>query len=670
MERLEGGRIRITGVPFQRDRGLSREEELRQRIISEHSLENYFSIIRLGSNADFTPGSVFIGGQVLDAPKPRRNRIDVNINYDESYYRRRCPADVPGILYRETGDTAPIVAFQFDGGKKVRAVFYVEHKTLILGSPHYTGFRSYFSKIMSYLVEHGNLLVLPPKPAPADTTQYIRMIELHQGEQKIVKLNADRKMCTVGCDPEFELIRNGSCARPDDYRGTAKSHEIGTDGAGAQIEIRPRAYEKPSDVVSYMIGIMERFPGGEELGVVGDYAPLGGHIHVGVGSSYSPPPDLTYLYDLFLGRPTLNFSGQARDSYKRLGSYENKGYGFEYRTPPAAIFINPEIARISMKIMKTLTECFINGQVMEINERPQFEDYWNYCGLIPKEYEQWQEFLNKYLVDKTPAKNVLPAWLSDEAKSRYSSKLKEARTSPDKQRFESQIACRTQRQRPAPRPSIPPISGEISDDAPQRRIVFNDDWDERVKALFERLFVQLLPPNARPVRLFGLAATRGDNSIFGFTLEGYNTLPIESNPWRDYGLPYVIRMSTLGLSQHLVERIVRAIVAVHTGRTATDARQAASPSPVEQAAIELLQSMGVDDAERAERIAARAGLTAAEPAERLVAEPIDDAVRAVRTNAERDERLAADARTRAERAIAAASRAQSAHVDEDWSDTE
>lgn len=404
MERLEGGRIKIVGQkPTERNRTPVRRSPKDE---AEHrcNFQSYFdSVVYQDSTPEaikvFAPRTVFIGCmQVSESPR-RRPSLVVNINgpYHGAFQPQRGRGTNAYSFVEPTPwarrESENVITIKFDEKPFYRGYFYVSSKTLVIGTvlADHRG-PEYLQAIMEYLVANGHLVARPRTEAPVQLeaeSQYKKGVEFHNGQRVYVRLPLPRATCKVGCDPEFEYVQAGRPTQaPNSYRSL--TGEIGLDGAGSQIEIRPKAFEKPSDVVSYMIGIMRRMDDAH-LSTKGDRYPLGGHVHVGVpGGSYAPPADLLFLLDFFLGKPTINLSGTARSSYRALGKFESKPWGFEYRSAPAAIFHWPEFARLAMKICKFVTEAYINAQTIIVNAEPTFEDYWNYCGLFPREYERWQ----------------------------------------------------------------------------------------------------------------------------------------------------------------------------------------------------------------------------------------------------------------------------------------
>jgi len=145
----------------------------------------------------------------------------------------------------------------------------------------------------------------------------------------------------LGADPEFEelLQENGYEPIYTNRTGLEIEDEIGCDGAGAQLELRPKPANTPKELVKNIKQLIELIP---PVSVKGDKYPIGGHIHIGLPFKF----EYIELLDDFLGRRFLNLSGMARAGYKKLGSYELKPWGFEYRSLPSACYTTPELLRL------------------------------------------------------------------------------------------------------------------------------------------------------------------------------------------------------------------------------------------------------------------------------------------------------------------------------------
>ena len=220
----------------------------------------------------------------------------------------------------------------------------------------------------------------------------------------------------IGADPEFELIRNGKIVEASDliYDDDECSNPIGLDGSGDQVEIRPKP-GSPRKVIKNIRTLIKEFSDEYkncDLTDSGDMYPLGGHIHVGIGEKYYPPSSLITLLDDFIGRPTTNLSGEARDGYGDLGDVRAQPHGFEYRTPPASIFSNPMVAYCSLEATRNLCNKFFNEETFEYsldieqNGIPCPQDYVKYCGLTEKQANYFVDFLYNYV----PAKSIRASW--------------------------------------------------------------------------------------------------------------------------------------------------------------------------------------------------------------------------------------------------------------------
>ena len=169
----------------------------------------------------------------------------------------------------------------------------------------------------------------------------------------------------LGCDPEFEVLTPGNTIlRASDLHTISDTGSIGRDGCGQQIEFRPRP-GKPDDLVTEIETLFRQYSlipecSNTSLCFSGHTYPVGGHIHIGLGRRLSPTTQFLQLLDDFVGIPSIDCSGRARGSYRRMSAYESKNWGFEYRTPPAILFYNPTLTRISLKLIYNLTNRYVN----------------------------------------------------------------------------------------------------------------------------------------------------------------------------------------------------------------------------------------------------------------------------------------------------------------------
>lgn len=243
--------------------------------------------------------------------------------------------------------------------------------------------------------------------------QITQELNLQKIENAIIQDITKKKKVEVliGCDPEFELTRNNRVLKADRHISVEDMYHgpIGVDGAASQIEIRPKP-GTPAQVTRNIKKLIKTFSSDYEefdLSTVGNKYPLGGHIHVGIGNEYSPDSDLISLLDHFVGSATIEMSGTARSEYKRLGKCRSQPHGFEYRTPPGSVFMNPGMAYITMKIVKNICERYFNEKEIVYDESaPVIQDYVNVCGLTEKQAKYFLNTCKNY----TPTRSIRASW--------------------------------------------------------------------------------------------------------------------------------------------------------------------------------------------------------------------------------------------------------------------
>ncbi|MFZ8810949.1 MAG: putative amidoligase domain-containing protein [Pyrobaculum sp.] len=216
-------------------------------------------------------------------------------------------------------------------------------------------------------------------------------------EEKLGELDLN---LTLGGDPEFEVFKDGvlvpACTVPIFRRG-AFSGPIGLDGAEHIAELRPDPACSEEEYAENFLALAKRVKEeGVLLSVQGDYYPLGGHIHVGSSNPFvaralkEGASSFIEALDDFVGRVLLPTSGEARGEYKNLGAYEFKEYGWEYRTPPASFYADPEVVRIVYKLTRNLVEVLLREgelsyEVLE-DGRAKKEEYYRFLTKEETEY--------------------------------------------------------------------------------------------------------------------------------------------------------------------------------------------------------------------------------------------------------------------------------------------
>jgi len=318
---------------------------------------------------------------------------------------------------------------------------------------------------------------------------------------------------TLGTDPEFEESESTEEYRPiyTNVEG-GTSAPVGRDGAGAQIEIRPQPASDPKQLVENIRTLISQCP---PIAIKGDRFPLGGHIHFG---GIRPETGALKVLDDFLGKKLINLSGRARSSYKRLGAFETKTWGFEYRTLPSAWLHNPEISYIVLKLAKKLMEkLFSAGRLVyyveDNNELGAVkEEYRKY--LSAREVEKFFNFIDNY---SAQAAQIINAnW----------------------------------------------IGGRRGRRRVKAAITFRDEWNSRIKGQLEQLISAGLRGRPYELVLFGLSANRGEVCNYRSKVFGQiNDFPIFENGKIKIGLPYSFRSGQLEMSAPgTVEKVAKEII--------------------------------------------------------------------------------------------------------------
>ena len=309
---------------------------------------------------------------------------------------------------------------------------------------------------------------------------------------------------TLGADPEFILKDDGKTVSASSVFNSVTA-PIGCDGEGTQLELRPTPSTQPQQVVRSIRQLLKEVSQhGYEVSTNTPSYALGGHIHVGVGGSLTPSKTLLKALDDFLGIPTRYLT--CRRGYGGCSNFETKPWGFEYRTPSAAIFSHPAVARIALKIVKNLVKLAIQDKDVSYGEVPQLQDYIKICKLTPKEAETFMIFTRNF----QPSDNVLGLW-----------KVKK-----------KNVARKTY-----------PLT-----------LHFNDEWDDTVRGFLVDKAFRCRLPKPMTITLFGLKASRGD--VCTIPVPGYEVIAHSAASTTSLGIARSLRVDTT-LEQ--AEKLWRAI---------------------------------------------------------------------------------------------------------------
>ncbi len=343
--------------------------------------------------------------------------------------------------------------------------------------------------------------------------------EVFQGEALLLSKEEIASLITLGGDPEFEIYDEDGPVRAIDVLEEIYdlSYDellhtpIGVDGSGDSVELRPRESTDPETYVrrvqALLMELEDSLRGwGYWISARGDKYPLGGHIHIGshdgdvVDAIVYNRREIVSLLDTFIGW-TLETSGPARGSYALRRAYEEKDWGFEYRTPPVSIYHHPKMVEITYKLVKGLVVELLSTPKVEvvINQktgRPVFKEYTRF--LTPAEARYFLTFSKRWQASR---EMDYEAWGL------------------------------------IPRP-------------PRLTVVFNDDWlDERKEYFRSRILELFLGPRKMDltIELYGLKRSRG--FVFALPTAPNNLClsepPKDPHPYRGrvvVGLPWEVRM--------------------------------------------------------------------------------------------------------------------------------
>jgi hypothetical protein len=190
------------------------------------------------------------------------------------------------------------------------------------------------------------------------------------------------RISVIGTDPEFELILNGDVVRARDY---FDDYEIGHDGAGTQLELRPNPTDNIEKLIANIKTLFEKVTKQAfAIGTAGNSVAIGSHIHFG-GINYLPFPDYHFIkiLDSWLYEKLAILNGAARDHFATPGAQRRKSWGFEYRSLPSGIFAHPILAKAVFKLAKCLADKWWNFE--QIQMTPNNDNYLEF--ITPEELD-------------------------------------------------------------------------------------------------------------------------------------------------------------------------------------------------------------------------------------------------------------------------------------------
>lgn len=472
---------------------------------------------------------------LLTDVKATVQKVIINRTFDQ-WTRRRNRLVFSGIQISKIKDrkrnTEKIIAFYFPNTRRPFAIYIPRTGATVTSarSPH-----DQFFADLQRAPEYQQAKAARPISNAERAEQSTRFI-MRGAELKALPAGTERAKVKYGSDPEFELLDSETltplCAAaiPDYFRPRNwTSSPIGLDGEGNQIELRPAAANTPEELADKIKELLKTCP--YPLGFTGNRYACGCHIHVGVGQSYMPPEDLLNLFHLFLGKPAKVLNGQARRDYARLDyrPLEVKPHGFEYRSAPAAIIQTPRFFALCARIIGRLTEHYISGDVIEVNDTPDFEDYFNFCGFSLDDYKYFLEHLTP-ITPASPNFDTARLWLNEEELAE-----RDGTAAAIKQQ-DAERAERAEQQM------------RLNELTANERTQLGDTWQPAAAAIVAEVFAGLgerLERAGLIVSLFGLDISRGDVT-YNYNAPEFNELPAGTFANRDaqylrFGLAYRLR---------------------------------------------------------------------------------------------------------------------------------
>jgi len=278
-----------------------------------------------------------------------------------------------------------------------------------------------------------------PTPAPTNHTN-------SGGDNMPLRASSSLHLSKLGMDPEFELYWDGRIVNASrhwfgrDY----DSGEIGLDGSGAQIELRPHPATSPDGLVRNVQGLFRDFMAASsstprDLGIQGNHYPLGAHIHFGLrptpqgGTQETDVDKFTSILDWALGGIILPLSGRARkeSSYYLLSAWRTNDHGFEYRSLPSAIFANPTVLGVVLKACWNLGQDFFNNDGIRARFQPGDMAGWDRLRTVARLNRQEIDTLQGlvYNYENMP-KRIRAAWLGESVSTGRSTSTRTTTTVP------------------------------------------------------------------------------------------------------------------------------------------------------------------------------------------------------------------------------------------------
>ena len=175
----------------------------------------------------------------------------------------------------------------------------------------------------------------------------------------------------LGADPEFELVVGGEVVRASRIL-REDVHlpwgDIGVDGAGSPLELRPFPSESPKALVGNVGRLLLAVPkvlGGYPSTMCEAFA-IGGHVHIGgIPTGTEDLRGVASALDDALGDIfySLNPRTRIRQGYGQRGDWRPQTWGVEYRTPPSSTWAHPKVALTFLGAIKWVVQTLLGGSL-------------------------------------------------------------------------------------------------------------------------------------------------------------------------------------------------------------------------------------------------------------------------------------------------------------------
>ena len=258
----------------------------------------------------------------------------------------------------------------------------------------------YGSKFVGFYCKKHNILSLSDiVHTPGNERHLTAIIEamLENDLLRILESSPTKKTISLGTDPEMESVVDGNVVSAAGLIQLSNREKVYISHDGhtqPQRELRPDPGATPEELVENLkdlIKISSFF--GEDLSVLGKTCPLGGHIHIG---NASPSKELVQVLDYFLF-PFNEFSSKERikSKYGKPGDVRLQPHGFEYRTPPPAWLLTPNLALKTLQLTKLIVENIINNIDVNISNNFEWDEYKENLSSLGFDNEWIGEFENE-----------------------------------------------------------------------------------------------------------------------------------------------------------------------------------------------------------------------------------------------------------------------------------